>query len=503
MDRGDLPVEEGARHFDISPHEGTEQRMRIDPSKDQAPTDLVAIPQELREFLKQTPSSLLIKGAAGTGKTSLALAILHGLDGRGGFLYLSTRASPSQLFMHRPWLKDWVRPKKSKRSRTMAGSSAVPENFVDSRLDEPTQLFERITNQLMDASAPTIVIDTWDSLGDFKDEDSLQSNLRVLLAWCERAGARLILIDEDPADMTFDALVDGIVTLEQRDIDGRRAREIILTKLQGTNIQNPRYFFTLKDAKFRSFGHLEPDKLVIDSGSVAIEPDPTAEDANAGEYIPTGHSALDSELGGGLPAGSLVNIALSRGVDSRVPLFLLEKAMGSFVNSGHGVILVPFEGLAPGFVESYLRSSVPSSRQSLIRHTWQKNGDAGKAQSPSGGGVKDGEGSTDNMHVEETSAFLVILGPGSVEDTPGKTPGHEVEHLAHSVYSARGLGFVVTRDKRSAVSEHLSANSALELEIASKSGTLLLQPQAPFSKLFVIDVQYRSGRPVIQLEPIV
>src|ERR1022692_1166393 len=156
MARGDVPAKESARHFDISPHEDMEHRMQVDSSKDHAPNDLDAIPQELREFLKQVPSSLLIKGAAGTGKTSLALAILRTRNTRRGFLYLSTRASPSQLFMYHPWLKDWIKPKKSKRSKT-ADNQTAPEGFVDCRLDEPTQLFERITNQLMDASAPTIV----------------------------------------------------------------------------------------------------------------------------------------------------------------------------------------------------------------------------------------------------------------------------------------------------------------------------------------------------------
>jgi len=477
--------------------------MRADSNRDHAADEPDVIPQELREFLRQVPSSLLIKGAAGTGKTSLALAVLHTLNTRGGFLYLSTRASPAQLFMHHPWLKDWIRPKKSKRGKA-ADNQAAPEGFVDSRLDEPTQLFERITNQLMDASAPTIVIDTWDSLKDFREEDSLQSNLRVLLAWCERAGARLILIDEDPEDRTFDALVDGIVTLEQQDIDGRRAREIILTKLHGTNIQNPRYFFTLKDSKFRSFGHLEPDNLMIGPDTVAAGHDARVESLLAGEYIPTGYGALDSELGGGLPAGSLVNIALARGVDSRVPLFLLEKALGSFVNSGHGVVILPFEGLAPGFVDSYVKSSIPSSRQGLIRQAWKKDNGADKTEpAPSSGVGENGQSSAESTHEDVSPAFLAILGSRSVEDAPGREPGYEVQRLARSIHTARGLGFVVTRGKNSTVSEHLSANSALELEIASRSGTLLLQPQAPFSKLFVIDVQCRSGRPVVELEPIV
>jgi KaiC/GvpD/RAD55 family RecA-like ATPase len=242
---------ESARHFDISRGWGDVYLMTVDSSGNQAPSHAESVPGELMQFLNKAPGSLLIKGATGTGKTTLALSILRLLGPKGGFLYLSTRASPSQLFQYHPWLRGWLGPRKRK-GRDGAEDAGIPESFVDCRLDEPTQLFERITNQLMDSTSPTIVIDTWDSLKDFREEDSLQSNLRVLLAWCERAGARLILVDEDPTNTAFDALVDGVVVLEQRDTGGRRAREVILSKLRGTEIRNPGYSFALKDARFRS-----------------------------------------------------------------------------------------------------------------------------------------------------------------------------------------------------------------------------------------------------------
>jgi len=346
----------------------------------------------------------------------------------------------------------------------------------------------------MEAISPTIVIDTWDSLSDFKEEDSLQSNLRVLLAWCERAGARLILLGEDPAVDKFDALVDGVVVLERREIDGRRSREIVFPKLRGTDIRNPSYFFTLKDARFRSFRRTGPDYLTVEPGASSPVPGAAAssEGFRSGGYLPTGHAALDSDLGGGFPAGSLVNLALANGVDPRVPLFLLESTLGAFLSSGRRAVLVPFEGLAPGFVEGYLSWAVPSAWRGLVRQEWKRNGAASDpADTKGGGGEEEEEGEEDGK-----GPSLVILGPGAIQE-------REVRRLASAVQAAAGLGFVVTRDADSAIAGRLSENSASVLRITAESGTLLLRPQFPSTKLYVIDVRRESGRPLLRLEPMV
>ena len=63
------------------------------------------IPRELIQFLNQNTYSLLIKGHAGTGKTTLALTILRELDVKTNCLYISTRISPEQLFQYYSWLE--------------------------------------------------------------------------------------------------------------------------------------------------------------------------------------------------------------------------------------------------------------------------------------------------------------------------------------------------------------------------------------------------------------
>ncbi|HUG96326.1 MAG TPA: gas vesicle protein GvpD P-loop domain-containing protein, partial [Nitrososphaera sp.] len=64
----------------------------------------IQMPDELVRFIQRDTYSLLIKGFAGTGKTTLALTILRALGGNNNFFYISTRVSPKQLFQYYPWL---------------------------------------------------------------------------------------------------------------------------------------------------------------------------------------------------------------------------------------------------------------------------------------------------------------------------------------------------------------------------------------------------------------
>ena len=66
------------------------------------------IPEDLLQFIRRDTYSLLVKGFAGTGKTTLALTILNVLGIKNNFFYISTRLSPKQLFQYYPWLKDFI-----------------------------------------------------------------------------------------------------------------------------------------------------------------------------------------------------------------------------------------------------------------------------------------------------------------------------------------------------------------------------------------------------------
>src|SRR5581483_3941291 len=286
----------------------------------------IHMPDELLKFIQLDTYSLLIKGFAGTGKTTLSLTILRALKGRTKFFYISTRTSPKQLFQYYPWIEESLRAQEKGEGQADDTGSPANTSFEDARLDEPESLFERITNQLMDIKSPVIIIDSWDAIASFMDKEARLNNERVLQTWRERAGAKLIFISEHPADTTLDFLVDGIVELRQIPYDGARLREIALHKMRGVRINRPSYFYTLEGTAFRSIPpYLHRRIEALPKKAKGLPPRKEKREGSAPQLFMTAYEHLDRALGGGIPIPSLVLLELDANVTSMVALEFLAK----------------------------------------------------------------------------------------------------------------------------------------------------------------------------------
>jgi len=86
-------------------------------------------PGEILDFLRgEGGHSLLIKGKAGTGKTTLALQIIEELVDEQVDYYLSTRVSDESLYRQFPWLKEKIKQNEIlKASKTFLSRSRPPE----------------------------------------------------------------------------------------------------------------------------------------------------------------------------------------------------------------------------------------------------------------------------------------------------------------------------------------------------------------------------------------
>jgi KaiC/GvpD/RAD55 family RecA-like ATPase len=430
------------------------------------------IPEDLLHFIRRDTYSLLVKGFAGTGKTTLALTILNVLGIKNNFFYISTRLSPKQLFQYYPWLKDFIQQSKA-QGTNLARDREVLSTFEDARLDEPESLFERITNQLMDIKSPTIIIDSWDAIASFMDREARLNNERVLQTWRERAGAKLIFISEQPADTTLDFLVDGIVELKQSYYNNVKMRQIFLQKLRGTRINRPSYLYTLENSIFHSFEpyqriNFEPRKR--DRGDI---PRVLTHDT-----ILSGYPVLDDSLGTGFPRKGVVLLEMDSHVNMTIALIFLQRIVSNFVLSGNPVVLQPVTWMDPSSILRLFETSLPPSKKRLFKILWtgRNRGSDQLLRSL----IKMKKGYRDKI-------LLNIMSTESLQDLVGaKNVRSKITNILYRIITHADLSIAIITRSQEDILELISEVSNIHLRLMMINDTLFLQSVVPPSSLYSV-----------------
>ncbi|MCI0560491.1 MAG: AAA family ATPase [Nitrososphaera sp.] len=460
-----------------------------------------SMPDELMRFIQRDTYSLLIKGYAGTGKTTLALTILRALGSRDNFFYISTRISPKQLFQYYPWLAKFIEqaPKPLSTSNGAADHTVLP-TFEDARLDEPESLFERITNQLMDIKSPIIIIDSWDAIASFMDKEARLNNERVLQTWRERAGAKLIFISEHPDDTTLDFLVDGIVELKQSNYENVRVREIFLLKLRGVRIDRSSYIFTLENSSFRSFAPYRPIKFRFEPGRRSGRRDPiTVTNSN---HVKSSYEVLDDALGGGFPRMGVTLLELGSHVNTGVAIAFLGGLVSNFVSNGHPVLFQPFDWVDPRGVMDYLGPILPAGKKNLFKILWSRklNGLSKNVIVPQQKVTPILSAVTNMKQRYRGKLLLNIMGTDIMQKSHDVTKDFRIalEDFMSAARSADISIAVISRSQKE-ILEYLSEVSEVHLRLLMINDTLFLQPLVPASTLYAL----KFDKHQIVLEPVV
>jgi len=254
------------------------------------------LPEELTQYMERDPSrSLLIRGEAGTGKTTFALTLLTAFPGHR--IYLSNRVPLAELEQDYPWLRSEGTEihivegaKGSDRLRETARSIRQSGKLVDLRRDlevaEELWLPDSVTDaysRVPPGERGMIVIDSWDALveryigpstdgpGRLPDRAEIE---RILMGLMERARVQLVLVAEREQSSQLDYLVDGVVSCSTLHDEGRLERWVHLKKLRGVRITHSSYPFSLDGARFQCIAPLRGLSLPVLS-SPEPDPDPT------------------------------------------------------------------------------------------------------------------------------------------------------------------------------------------------------------------------------------
>jgi KaiC/GvpD/RAD55 family RecA-like ATPase len=343
-------------------------------------------PKEIVRFLSNSGGhSLIVRGMAGTGKTTLALQMIEELAQVQQSYYMSTRVSDHSLFHQFPWLLDKVKEgeilkarKKIKKKadsemqveKILLGLAAIKGEMKDQKVKSPRRELQRLEGNIelggeetpaeatgdteltvtvgsmmpeiemaydvVDKALPErtlIIIDSIDALAEkygvppARLINALQKDL------VEGCGTNIVYVLETP-DQLLDYLGDGVLYLSLNNTTGRRIRELELLKLRGCEIRQPKYVYTLLGGRVRTFEYgrySKPEKPRL----FDAVPDP------AEKTVSTGNADLDDMLQGGLRKGSITLIELSPGVPVVSSAPIENSIIANFASLGRGVAWLP------------------------------------------------------------------------------------------------------------------------------------------------------------------
>lgn len=294
----------------------------------------------LGSFLSRQGNTLLIKGDAGAGKTTLALQLLSELAPAGDGVYVSSRVSRQKLQDELPWTKF--------NDRNEPGTGG----FVDLRLGSSATFLQEILGVISSkrSAPPAIVIDTWDGIAKEMSAPERLKAEKMLTTVADSTKSRTIFVSEEPERSTMDYLVDGIVEMKREEKFGRVFREIEVHKLRGTLIDQHRYLYTLLGGRFN---------VIPPYTDVPIErsrPPPTIK--SAGEFLSFGSPDLDAVFGG-LRRGSVFVLVYDESVPYTAIRLVTLPAVINALNAGHAVLDVPLPGTTNRELADAVRPFIP------------------------------------------------------------------------------------------------------------------------------------------------
>ena len=355
------------------------------------------VPPEVIAFLSgKGGRSLIVKGGAGSGKTTFGLELLERVGQPNRSYYLSTRVGDEALYRQFPWLKatemrtrvldaaklflDAIQAggksrepelpeseqRKVRAGREVLGSFGAergPPTRVDrahlqallkrSPMPEVENVYNRIEKALPEKSL--LVIDSLEGVTHKYGLEMEEFVMALQKDLVEGSSTDVVMILEKPEAGGIEYLVDGLISIQREELDERRVRHLRVEKLRATNIGRARYAVTLNGGRFEALGIPRIAPGVTPTGAWKPLPDPE-------RYYSTGIPDFDTLLGGGFRRGSVnaFEVDVNVGIDDYYMLFT--PTFLNFLAQGRGIIAVLAAGESPEKLRDTLVRHVPPNQ---------------------------------------------------------------------------------------------------------------------------------------------
>ncbi len=498
------------------------------------------IPNALLNFFKGPGGhSLIVKGSAGTGKTTFALQLTEELGSVENSYYMSIRVSDHSLYNQFPWLKDRVEFKKRIAPTRLDQKPEEEESKVDrtelKKLEGRIEMGEEDESSIYDkisegeVTETSLILDLGSDLPEIDRaydvvEDTLPEKSLILIdsinALAERYGIHpsklmntlqkdlvetsssdVLYVLESPGETRLDYLGDGVITFTSEEHEGRRLRIMKIEKLRGTEIRQHKCAYSLDGGRIKTFGF---EKIEIPEEKSSWVPIPDISE----NWISTGSEQLDA-LTGGFKKGTIVALEVGGNVDTVYTDLIKTALLSNFISLGRGVAFVPEKKASSEIVRDEIMPFVGEEALERCMRVFEPSAttsveDSKIALAMEGSDV-DNELKLSNIEYHLSQAERPILSLMGF-DTLEAVFGHQViEDMAGHMSSIRKakdifIGIVTSTTSSTAPLANLAHT---HLKIENIDGSVVLFGEKPYTELHAISFDHSSGCPKAVLTPII
>jgi len=471
------------------------------------------LPSEIVQFLSNPGGhSLIVRGNAGTGKTTFALQVAEEFKDLQDSHYMSTRVSDSSLIQHFPWLESRLVKRddrtSSKRQRSGlghlkgigSGEMLSPRRdmtvTIGRTMPDLDRLYEMVEKK--EGSRQLFIMDSIDALADRYELSCRDLMVALQRDLVEGQGINLVFVLESN-DHMLDYLGDGVVQFSRMEHDRRLVREMDLMKLRGCEVHQPLYLFSLKGGRFRCFG-ANWDRGNGLGGWARVD-DP----ANRLSY---GIADLDLMTGGLVP-GMTVMIEMGSGLPPVVSDIIERSIVSNFASAGRGVLWMPLRKASGANAMASLRGSVDDGNMErsvrIIEPTSQMDLDSGRYVLPVEGSDVANDLKWKNLAYALDGAsmpYLSLIGFDSLESIYG---GEVMEGLAEhlSAVNRNGGVFIGLTSPTSRSVARLADLVTVHLKAERIGGTVVVYGIKPFTECYALTLEERPRGGHVSLIPLV